>query len=176
MSPSKKRVSIENYIDLLLEVRLAVEDRLLVEFSQAFDYEGEPKKLKYEARILSLWLLCLGHTSKDLLDRIHDTFCEYLGASQEMRDVFYQDVDQRYSNYFAAFSVWQTNPQSGLVLGSAIVETVKNQNPHFSLEEGSIPIVGATEAFIGFMLFESSFTFLLKSIEEINEKHTVVGL
>ncbi|MEE9215327.1 MAG: hypothetical protein V3U54_11145 [Thermodesulfobacteriota bacterium] len=172
----KKKISLDEYVDILLKAQLELEKYMLQEFHNTFEYQGEDERLKFEVRILSLWLITLFHPSEKLRDKIHDTYCESIGISQETKDMFYKDIEQRYKNYFTAYSMWQKNPQSGHIIGTAIVETIKNQNPYFSLEKGPIPITGDTDAFNGFLFFELFFNVIVKQIVKLKKKVIVKGL
>ena len=79
----------------------------------------------------------------------------------------------RYQNYFEAFNMWRENPQNGHMIGTAMIETIKNNNPNFSFDQG-IPLVGDLEVMQAFILFMSVFTLHLKSMEKLNKKYKIV--
>ncbi|GBE05983.1 hypothetical protein BMS3Abin10_01624 [bacterium BMS3Abin10] len=173
----KKKISLEDYAELLLEALIDLEKRILQDFlHRTFECDVEDEALKYEVRIFSLWLITLRIPSEKLRDILHDTFCTSIGANQEVKEMFYQDIDRRYRNYFTAYNMWIKNPQNGHMIGTAIIETMKNLNPNFSLEKGPLPLIGAMEAHKGFLFFTSTFELSLKMIGFIKDKYTVEGL
>jgi len=109
---------------------------------------------------------------KELRDLLHDTFCEYLKCDSDVKKYFYEEVDKRYRIYFEAFNMWTKNPSSGHMMGSVMIEIIKNQNSDFSLKK-YLPLVGATEALKAFMLFSTLFKMSLESIGKIKKKFKI---
>lgn len=170
----KKKISQEEFVNLLLKIRYEIEQSIIKSFNENFGYSGEEKKLMFESRIFSLWIItiALPPTSNELKDSLHDKLCKYLELDNEIKQFFFKEIDKRYKNYFTAFDMWQKNPQSGHMIGTVMIETIKNQNPNFYLKE-KIPIVGDTEALEAFMLFSKLFELTLKMIGETKKKYKV---
>lgn len=173
----KKKISQNEFADILLEIRYEIEQLCIKAFNENFDYKNEKNKLIYEARIFSLWIvtITLPPSSNQLKDILHDKLCDYLKLEDKIKEFFFLEIDKRYKNYFAAFKMWQNNPQSGHMIGTVIVETIKNQNPDFSLDE-IIPVVDGDEALDAFMLFSKLFEITIEMIGEIKQKYKINNL
>lgn len=172
----RKKISQEKFIDLLLEVKYKIEQLFIKAFKKDlfFDYNGTEKELIFEARILSLWIVTLSipPTDDNLKDMLHDKLCKYLGTDDKTKQYFFEEIDKRYKNYYKAFDMWQKNPQRGDMVGTVIIETIKNQNPDFSLSK-KMPLVGDIEALMAFELFGKLFQLSLKMVGEIKKKYKI---
>ena len=169
----KKKISQEEFVDLLLEVRSEIEKLAIKALNEDFNYSGDKKKLQYEVMIFSLWLITLSALSKnqEIKDMLHSTFSwRYWGV--EENEPLFKQIDKRYKNYYEAFNMWQKNSQSGYMIGTVIVETIKNQNPDFSLSE-KIPTVGGIEALKATIIFGELFKVTLKMIGEIKKEYKI---
>lgn len=169
----KKKISQKEFVDLLLETRSKIEKLAIKFFSEDFNYSGDEKKLRYEIMIFSLWLItistpCNNYEIKDIL---HKTFSwRYWGVKKN--EPLFKQINRRYKNYHEAFNIWQKNPQSGHIIGAVIVETIKNQNPNFSLNK-KIPQVSDLEALKATIIFGELFKTTLKIVGEIKKKYKI---
>jgi len=172
MSLFKKKISKEYYVSLLLTVNKMTEQSLMEAFKTDFGYSGEVEHLEYEMRIFSLWILTLSlpPSRYEFRDLIHEKI--FLKMEPKHRDMFYEEFDKRYRNYFEAYNMWQKNPAGGQTLGAVIIETIINKNPDFSLKE-YLPSVGAIEALQAFTLFVESFKPTIELIGEIEKKYKI---
>ena len=172
----KKSMTKQEYVDFLLDIRSEIETLAIESFQQVFEVNDVDGKFKYEIMIFTLWIvtLCTPPKNDDIKDLMHRDFSwKYWGTTQN--DLLFKNIDARYKNYYAAYSLWQQNPQSGHVLGTVIVEIVKNKNPSFSLSE-KIPVVSDTAALEAFSLFNFLLETCLKTIHKLSKKYNVAEL
>ena len=75
----KKKISQNEFADILLEIRYEIEVLCIKAFNENFDYKNEKNKLIYEAMIFSLWIvtITLPPSSNQLKDILHDKLCDY---------------------------------------------------------------------------------------------------
>ena len=138
----KKKVTVNEFAELLLSVREKIERNIVHDIQNEFDYTEDKTDLEFEASIFSLWIMTVAlPQSERLRDLLHEKFCEELGLDRDDKTTFYSEINKRYSNYYAAFNIWQENHKSGDMMGTVIVEIIKNQNPDFSVERGPIPLI-----------------------------------
>lgn len=169
----KKKLTLEQFVDSLLLIRMRVEEEVIQSFEEDFEYQGEAQKLKYEARLFALWLITLCTPPKtEIKDQLHHAFYEYLGIDDSTKEFLSEELDKRYKNYYAAFEMWQKNPGSGHMIGSVMLEIIKNQNSDFSLKD-HLPLVGAFEALQATTLFGSLFKASLDSIGNLKKEYKV---
>ena len=169
----KKKISQEEFVKLLLKIRSEIEASAIKAFNENFEYNGDKEKLKYEAMIFSLWIVTLSTPpdKPEIKDMLHGSFSEMYWGAKENKPLFEQ-IDKRYRNYYEAFNMWQRNPESGHMIGTVMIEIIKNQNPDFSLSK-EIPSSDATEVLKAFALFGELFKFSLKMVGEIMKKYKI---
>ncbi|MBU4315276.1 hypothetical protein KJ673_02620 [Patescibacteria group bacterium] len=170
----RKKIKPEEFVELMLEGREEMQKMLLQIIKEDFDYSGNEKNLKFEVVIFSLWILTLSMPpSKKMRDLLHEQFCQNISMPEAERDVFYQEIDKRYQNYFYAFNLDQKNP-SGMV-GTVITEIIMNQNPNFILKN-FIPTTGATDSMKAFMLFRQAYDYGIAIVDEIKNEYKIQTL
>lgn len=119
----KKNITKDQFVDFFLEIRSRIEKEVIKFFKDDLEYKGDEKKLQYEAMIFALWLTTLGTppNNKEIKDMLHSAFfLKYWGV--ENNEPLLKQIDKRYKNYYAAFNMWQRNPQSGHMIGSVMIE------------------------------------------------------
>jgi len=168
----KKKSPTKEFIDyLLLDTRDYTVKQTIDFFKNRRGYQGEDKYLVMEANIFSLWLLTISlpPDNNELRDLLHDTYCKHVKLTSQEKKLFYEELNKRYKIYFEAFNMRQENHQSGNILGSVIIEIIKNKNSNFSLKE-YLPLVGLIEVTEAFILFSELFKLNLKIVGEIKKK------
>ncbi len=190
----KKKIAKDVYVEILLGLMEKFSKVMSNDFNNEFPFQfdtpvGTPATVKEvntvlsrakEKQIFSLWILTISLPPGDneLRDILHDAFLEtgagqsILGDNQD-EDEMFAAIGIRYQNYFEAFNMWQKNPQNGHMIGTAMIETIKNNNPNFSFDQG-IPLVGDLEAMQAFSLFMTVFTLHLKSMEKLDKGFKIV--
>jgi hypothetical protein len=163
----KKKMSKEDAVDMLLEIRSRIEKLTIKAFHENLNYNGDEKKLQYEAMIFSLWLITLSLPSRTyrIKKMLHYTFSwEYSGIKDN--DQLFEEIYKRYDIYHGAFDIWKKDRQQDKqILGAVMVEIMKNQNSDFSLDEIT-SLVDPVEASKAFILFSSLVKLIVVTIRE----------
>jgi len=171
---SKKEISQDVFIDMLLEIRHEVEIQIIDLFREKFQDTGDEKKFIFEIRIFSLWILTISlpKMSNELLDTLHNRICEQLGMSDHYKKLYLKEISNRYENYYIAFNMWNNNPQNGHMIGTAMIEIINNQNSKF-VSNKTFPLIGADDALIAFIIFGESFKVTMNMIREVKKKYII---
>lgn len=135
MKPTKKNLTMSEYLDALLEQRMLIDKSLIEHVTERTNFSGDEKLLNLEVKIFSLWLISLTINERELKDMFHQRFCNTLGLDRIQIPMFYQQIKIRYDNYNYSYNCWAKNPRSGHILGGVMTEIIVNQNPDFSAQE-----------------------------------------
>jgi hypothetical protein len=183
MTTRKKKVFLkEEFINFLLRYRVDIEKFVLDNFKKPIFnieednplYTEHEKRLIYEAKIFSLWLitLCLHQKSNEFKDLLHDTFSDQADLNKAEKKIFYQDIEKRYKIYFEAYNQWAEKIDVGNLFGTTIVEVIINHNVDFSPKE--LPLIGdafkSTQAFI---IFGELFKEAIRVIGEAEKEFLI---
>src|SRR3989338_4716350 len=169
---SKKSITPEEFVLFLSKQRHYVEVSAISTFQSELSYAGDIDRLKYEALLFAMWLITLtiARSKESFKDYFHIKMIEAFKVNPELKDKFVMELDKRYKAYFKAFEIWMSAPEKGYVLGSVMVEIIKNQNVA-SIIEGKYPQVGAVEAFKATTLFSSLYKEISDSVEALNKQY-----
>ena len=172
----KKKASVEDLVTTMLDLPRSSYQEVANRFKDAFNYSGNVAMLEFEVLVFYLWVVIaslppLYHPYRQLIIK---KFCERFEDDSEKRKVLYDEINERYSNYFEAFYMWLNNPRSGGTLGSVIVETVINQNRNCSPKK-HLPMVGATEALLASTIFITEYKRTLNTLGKIEKKFKIVS-
>lgn len=165
MNPTKKNLTISEYLDILLEQRKLIDKSLKEHVTERTNFSGNEELLNLEVKIFSLWLISLTIDERELKDMFHQRYCNTLGLDRIQIPMFYQEIKIRYDNYSYSFNCWAKDPRSGYILGGVMTEIIVNQNPNFSAQE-VLPItdcdidMGMNMFFS--LWFKSTLDFLIK--------------
>lgn len=144
----KMKISKEEFIEGLLTLEESFKDLTVKFYMEAPEpvkiYKGDKRRLTAEARIFSLWLLTISiPVNRDLLDLLHDTYFRCSNISEKDIEFANEEINKRYKIYNDALKTDQKREkenQEGIagepMVGIAMVEIIKNQNPHFCIHEG----------------------------------------
>lgn len=173
----KKNITESQFVDFLLEMRSMVEEEVIKFFKNDFKYGGNENKLCYEAMIFSLWVTTISSppNSSKIRDLLHDKHCENLNFDENTKQLFFEEIDRRYQNYYEAYNIWLGDPSvGGPVFGSVVVEIIHNQNSNFSVKEGHYkPPLGAMQNLQACALFASLFKAVKQSIGALKKSYKI---
>jgi hypothetical protein len=171
----KKTLTLNEFGYGLLSLLKTWEERFRNLFVNELGFEGNDKVLNVEVKILSLWIITLALPNDQYRDLIHMLFCKEYGFSKEQTDLFLQETDVRYRTYFEAFNMWQKTPESGHMIGSAIIETILNGNVGYSPKNDPLPLVSADDAAKVFVHFAEKFKATLGLIGSVRDEYRIEG-
>lgn len=135
MNPLKKSLTINEFLDTLLEQRMLIDKALKEQVKGKDNFSGEENLLNLETKIFSLWLISLTIKERELKEFFHQRFCDAVGLDRLQVKMFYDQIKIRYDNYNYANNSWIGNHHKGYLLGSVMTEIIVNQNPNFSIQE-----------------------------------------
>jgi len=163
---TKKALSKNDYIDFLLLTREQLGKIAIEKFEEKFEFQGNEKRSDFEIKIFTLWLITITIPVKDkeIKDLLHKKFVlKYWGKeADKLQQTIFQEIDQRYQNYYKAFEIWSKNHRSGSVIGGVIEENIINKNSDFSLDK-YLPNTGL----ISGMIANAIFVTLLNTSYEV---------
>ena len=177
-----KKLTIDNVLDALLEKRTYIEKELKNNINiwlnqENTNFNGNEKLLSYDILIFSLWVISLAIPSKEYKDMLHQKFCNDSGLKGNEIDIFYEDVDKRYTNYYHGYNKWIVNPQTGYILGRILTEIIVNQNADFSMQDALPPTNNySLMDMMIFGFFAESFKQTLEFIGNIKKKYVIPDL
>ncbi|MDP6884122.1 MAG: hypothetical protein QF830_08300, partial [Rhodospirillales bacterium] len=164
------------YVEILLGLTKDIVKVVGDEFHNELGMEyNNPTALK-EATYFSLFIM-LPHLDSDSKSRkiYHDEIVKAFAPLYGLtKDEMLTEIENRYGVYFDAFDTWKRNPESGHMIGSAMVELIKNNNPNLSLGQ-RLPSVSDVDAMKAFNIFFMIFSLHYESMEKLHKKVKLVG-
>ena len=186
----KKKITQDLYIEILDRMCEKIGSIVAEEFQNEIEKSNNTpnvtekiniaKERNAEIQFFSLWIITVSLPPENNALRIalYESFVDRPNGPNifeycEERDDKFVEIDWRNQNYYHAFNIWRENPQSGHMIGTAMIEMIKNLNSDFLFDEG-IPLVSDIEATKAFILFSKVFTLTLQSMEQLNGEVRIV--
>ena len=145
MALFKKKISEEDYLKSLLDLRKKIDGNFQTSIKNWFVQENvsfnlDEKHLKYDIVIFTLWIVSLTIQSDKCKNKFHSLYCKDVGlVENEMIDVFYDDINLRYENYYYGYNLWAKNHKNGTILSNIFTEIILKQNAGYSYKTNPLP-------------------------------------
>ena len=168
----RKKISKDEFIELMLELRYEIEKSSTLYFKEELDCHENEKRLKFEIMIFSLWIVTtlMPSGKAEMKDLLHDKFSEKHWG--QIAKSLFEEIDKRYTQYYKAFEMWQQNPQNGHMIGSVMIEMIKKHNTDFSLYD-RFPLSDGNDCLKAFILWGKLVEHSSSVIEEIKRRYNL---
>ena len=135
MDTLKRSLTMNEYLDDLLEQRMLIENALKEHVKEKTNFTGDESLLNLEARIFSFWVISLIVKDKEFKEMFHQRFCNAIGLDRIQTQLFYVQIRSRHDNYDYSYSYSIGNHHKGYFLASVMSEIIVNQNSDFSIQK-----------------------------------------